>query len=138
MAVAAQQTASEQSVWKLEHSYWEYVKANNIESYRALWHPNFVGWPSVSAEPQRKNHITDWITQRTDQGLRLKAFELKPASSQSTGDLVITHYWLTAVWTGKSGDQPSSTSRITHTWVRVGKSWQIIGGMSSPEPHTRK
>jgi hypothetical protein len=55
------QSVNEKAVWKLEHSYWEYVKAGDLERYRSLWHPNFVGWPSSSATPARKDHITDWI-----------------------------------------------------------------------------
>ena len=33
----------EAQVWELEKAYWEYVKANDLEKYRELWHENFVG-----------------------------------------------------------------------------------------------
>jgi hypothetical protein len=134
-AAPQQQPPAEQAVWKLEHSYWEYVKALDLKNYRTLWHPNFVGWPSVSNRPQRKDHITGWIKLETDKGLRLKAYVFNPAASQSTGNIVVDHYWLTMIWTGNNGKQPPSTIRITHTWVRVGNTWKIIGGMSSPEAH---
>jgi hypothetical protein len=26
------------------------------------------------------------------------------------------------------------TLRITHTWIKTGNRWQIVGGMSMPEP----
>ena len=55
----------EAQIWQLEKAYWEYVKANDLEKYRALWHENFVGWPFVSSAPVRKDHITDWITANT-------------------------------------------------------------------------
>lgn len=58
----AQQSADEDAVWKLEHSYWEYVKAQDVASYKALWHENFVGWPSFSPRPVRKDHVADWMT----------------------------------------------------------------------------
>lgn len=131
----AQQTPAEKSVWKLERAYWSYVKALDLKSYRALWHQDFVGWPSVSDRPEHKDHITDWITDQSGKGLRLKSFKLEPAASQATADIVITHYWITIIWAGKGVEQPPSTLRITHTWIRVGNNWQIIGGMSSPEPH---
>jgi hypothetical protein len=54
-------TNDEAQFWELEKAYWEYVKANDLEKYRALWHENFVGWPFVSPAPVRKDHITDWI-----------------------------------------------------------------------------
>lgn len=137
-AAFAQKSADEDAVWKLEHAYWENVKALDLVSYRALWHPNFVGWPSVSAEPQRKDHITDWIALYTDKGLHLGSYSLKPAASQATGDIVVTHYWLTSVWMDKDGHGEPHTGRITHTWVRVGTGWQIIGGMSAAETDVKK
>jgi hypothetical protein len=35
----------EAQIWNLEKAYWEYVKTNDLEQYRGLWHENFVGWP---------------------------------------------------------------------------------------------
>jgi ketosteroid isomerase-like protein len=133
----AQQSAEEQAVWKLEHSYWEDVKALDLNSYRELWHPNFVGWPMVSAQPQRKDHITDWIAAYTAKGLHLKSYTLEPAASQLTGNVIIVHYWLTSLWTDKNDSGEPRTMRITHTWIRVDKGWQIIGGMSAGETASR-
>jgi hypothetical protein len=36
-------TKDEGQVWSLEKAYWEYVKANDLEKYRALWHEDFLG-----------------------------------------------------------------------------------------------
>ena len=135
---AAQQTSSERTIWNLEHAYWSHVKALDLKSYRALWNTHFVGWPAVSPQPVRKSQITDWITQESDKGLRLKSYKLKFAASQSLGNIVVDHFWVTIVWTGKSGDLPPVTLRTMHTWIRVGNNWQIIGGMSAPEPHPPK
>jgi hypothetical protein len=134
----AQQSADEQAVWKLEHSYWQDVKALDLASYRALWHPSFVGWPSVSSRPVRKDHITDWISANTSKGLHMESYTLEPADSQATENLVAVHYWITSRWADKDGHGEPHTLRITHTWIRVGTDWQIISGMSSPEPDARK
>jgi Domain of unknown function (DUF4440) len=131
-AAFAGQSPEEKAVWKLEHSYWEYVKALDLESYRNLWHPNFVGWPSSSAKPARKDHITDWIAASTAKGLHLESYELKPAASQATENVVVTHYWLTERWADKDGQGKSDTIRLTHTWIRTPGGWQIIGGMAAP------
>ena len=40
---AQDSTKDETQVWNLEKAYWEYVKANDLEKYRALWHEDFVG-----------------------------------------------------------------------------------------------
>ena len=107
-------------------------------SYRALWHPNFVGWPSISAQPVRKDHITDWISANTDKGLHLKSYVLEPAASQATGNIDVTHYWVTLLGADKEDHGDPHTSRITHTGIKVGSGWQIIGGMSLAAAEVRK
>jgi len=84
LPAVGQQSANEQAVWKLETAYWNYVKAVDLDGYRSLWHRDFVGWPSSSAQPARKDHITDWITAQTSKGLKFKTEEFKPASIQVT------------------------------------------------------
>jgi ketosteroid isomerase-like protein len=130
----AQQSDDEKAVWKLETAYWEDVKALDLKSYMTLWHENVIGWPYVNSQPARIDHIADWITRYTDKGLKLQWFSIQQAASQSTGDVVVTHFWVTSFWADKAGRGEPSTSRITHTWIKTAKGWQIIGGMSAPIP----
>ena len=129
----AQQSPAEQAVWKLEHSYWEYVKAQDVEKYKELWHDNFLGWPSYSPQPVRKDQIPDWFKRYNTRGVVLKTYDLKLAGSQATGNLVVVHYLVTAVWAKKDGSEQTETRRISHTWLRSEKGWLIIGGMSATQ-----
>ena len=70
----------------MEKAYWEYVKANDLQKYRALWHENFVGWPFVSSAPVRKDHITDWITANTSKGITLQSYWIEQLAIQVTGE----------------------------------------------------
>jgi hypothetical protein len=124
---------AEKTIWELEHSYWRYVEANNLQAYRNLWHADFLGWPSVSPTPVHKDHITDWITSQTSAGLALKLVNFKPAAIQMSGETATACYWTTFKWADKAGAGAERTIRITHTWIKNGKDWQIIGGMSMPE-----
>ena len=75
----------ERTLWNLERAYWRYVENNDLAAYRNLWHKDFLGWPSVSSVPVRKDHITDWITSQTSKGLAFKAGEFQacgPASDR--------------------------------------------------------
>jgi Calcium/calmodulin dependent protein kinase II Association. len=130
----SQWSGDEQSVWDLERAYWRYVENNDLAAYSNLWHKDFLGWPSVSSAPVRKDHITDWITSQTSKGLAFKTGDFKPAALQVTGDIAFACYWITFRWMDKNGMGATHTLRITHAWVRNGKDWQIIGGMSMPEP----
>jgi hypothetical protein len=86
-AYAQDSRKDEETLWKLEHDYWRFVEANDLAAYSTLWNKDFLGWPSVSAAPVRKDHITDWITSQTSKGLTFKTVELKPAAVQVTGTL---------------------------------------------------
>jgi hypothetical protein len=126
------QSKNEQDVWKLESDYWKYVKAGDLDLYRNLWHENFIGWPSVSAQPAKKDHITDWITAHTNKGEQLRWYHLEQGASQETENIIVVHYWITMFWVDKKDSGEPSTTRITHTWIKTGNTWQIIGGMSAP------
>jgi len=126
----------EQAIWNLEHSYWRYVETNDLTAYSNLWHKNFLGWPSVSSAPVRKDHITDWITSETSKGSTFKTLQFKSAAIQVSEGIAMACYWITFSWLDKNGKGPAHIVRITHAWLRTGDSWQIIGGMSMGEPET--
>jgi ketosteroid isomerase-like protein len=131
-AAFAQDSARDEAlVWNLEKAYWEYVKANDLEKYRALWHEDFLGWPYVSSAPTGKDHITDWITANTSKGVKLQSYAIEQLAVRVTGDIAINHYRIKMVWAGPT-ESNTEVIRITHTWLRAHGSWQIIGGMSAP------
>ena len=78
--------------------------------------------------PICRDHITDWIISQTSKGLTPKVIEFKPAEIQITGDVAVLYYWLTYAWLDKDGKGAPHTLRVTHTWLKDGKDWRIIGG----------
>ena len=130
---SSETSGDKQTLWDLERAYWRYVEDNDLVAYSNLWHKNFLGWPWVSSEPVRKDHVTDWITSQTSKGLRFKVDEFKPAAIEVTGDVAFTCYRITVRWVDKDGKGVAHTSRVTHAWLRSGKDWRIIGGMSMVE-----
>src|SRR5262245_36679710 len=107
----------ETQIWQLEKAYWEYVKANDLEKYRALWHENFLGWPFVNPAPVRKDHITDWITANTSKGISLHSYSIEQLAIQVTGDIA-TYYRINFTWTNSAGAEVrTDRMRITHTWI---------------------
>jgi len=132
-AFAQDSVKAEAQIWSLEKAYWKYVKANDLEKYRALWHDDFLGWPYVSASPVRKDHITAWITANTSKGIKLQSYSIEQLAIQVTGDIAIDHYRIKANWANKDGAEARTDAlRIMHTWIRTHGTWQIVGGMSAP------
>src|SRR5215470_8509829 len=110
----ALESEAEKTIWDLEHSYWRYVEANDLTSYRSLWHADFLGWPSISATPLHKDHITDWITSQTSAGFSFKLINLKPAAIQSSSATVTATYWTTYKWIDKAGRGEERRVRVIH------------------------
>ena len=86
----AESSDNEQAqIWNLEKAYWEYVKTNDLEKYRALWHENFLGWLFVSPVPVRKDQITDWITANTSKSSTMQSYSVEQLAIQVIGDLAM-------------------------------------------------
>src|SRR5437016_9324125 len=99
----SQASGDEQTLWRLERAYWRDVEHNDLAAYSDLWHKDFLGWPSVSASPVRKDHINDWVTSQTAKGLAFKNVEFKPAAIQMTVDVAFDCYWVTVILEAKEG-----------------------------------
>ena len=128
-----QATKEEDGVWAREQAYWRAVQTNNLQDYRALWRDDFLGWPSTSADPARKAHITDWITAYTSKGEHLKSYALERLSVQVSGDMATTTYRARSTWVTRDGAEQSGVMRILHTWRREPDGrWLIFSGMSAP------
>ncbi len=101
--------------------YWEYVKASDLDKYRALWHENFLGWPFISSAPVRKDHITDWITANTSKGIKLHSYSIEHLAIQATGDVAVDYYRISCnVGQWRRCEVRTDRLRITHTWIRMG------------------
>ncbi len=121
-AAFAQDSAKDAAqVWNLEKAYWEYVKTNDLEKYRALWYEDFLGWPYVSSAPN------------TSKGVKLQSYSIEQLAIRVTGYIAINDYRIKADWaTSKTAEVRTDALRITHTWIRTHGTWQILGGMSAP------
>lgn len=130
------QSPQEREVWSLEDTYWQSVQANDLERYTKLWSEDFLGWPYSSPEPAGKDEITDWITAHTSKGEVLKSFDIQPVRSHVAGKYATVTYRIHFIWADKTGAETPGIFRVIHTWLREGRSWQIISGMSAPTDAT--
>lgn len=127
------------AVWRLEADYWRFVKAGDVDGYVALWHDRFIGWPCGQDHPKRKATIGDWVREVREKHIRV-ASELTREGAEDFGDVVVVHYRATRVDTFPDGHVEGAgvVSKITHTWMKAGQSWQIIGGMCGTMPDRAK
>lgn len=127
---AAAESQSVAEVWAREEDYWRFVKAGDVEGYVALWHEKFIGWPCDQEHPLRKSSIGGWVQKIRDQKIQVTSVMTREGAEEF-GPVVVVHYRFTRVDTYPDGrvEGQGRESKITHTWMRVGPTWQIIGGM---------
>jgi ketosteroid isomerase-like protein len=131
-APIAQWSFDQQDIWRLEQAYWSYCRDMDLETYLSLWHPGVIGWPVMYSAPTGKDHICDWLTDQARKGLTVTSYELEPLAIRVTENVAIVCYRVRYCWGGEDGRNMPIAGRITHTWMRSGESWLIIGGMSAP------
>jgi hypothetical protein len=65
--------------------------------------------------------------------VKLQSFLIDQLAIQVTRDTAINHYRIKMVWAGPSPtESDTEVLRATHTWLRTGNTFQIIGGMAAP------
>lgn len=112
------------AVWALEGRYWSAVAARDDAAYRSLFNEDFIGWPCSQDTPRSKA----WISVST-----LKMGPDSPVLDQRAatggGDLIVVYYRATDQAPQPDGSLKRRVRAFTHSWVRVGAGWQVIGGM---------
>ncbi len=125
--LGAQNLSPEQrEVWSMEEAYWRYYNDGDVERYMTLWHDDFIGWPDGFDQPTRKDGIRQSFQRNVADGWTLT--ELRVEGVQLFGGIAVTHYVASG---GLRDGSEAGTWKITHTWIRFGNRWQIIGGMSA-------
>ena len=126
-------TGSETAVWELEEAYYEFAKANDPESYLALFDENVIGWPALDDAPKGKSQVSQWISSVHAEPSEIWNYELSRLAIQSFGDVVVVHYRLRDFFVSADTGYEirSDTSRISHTWQWRDGTWRIISGMGA-------
>jgi len=129
-ASASAESQNVAEVWAREDDYSRFEKAGDVESYRTLWHDKFIGWPCDQEHPKRKPAIGRWVQKVRDEKIQDTSVMTREGA-EDFGTVVVVHYRVTGVYTYPDGrvEGQGSVYKITHTWMRVGPTWQIIGGM---------
>jgi ketosteroid isomerase-like protein len=128
--VHAQNGSDTEQVWTQEEAYWKIVKSNDAKAWADLWSDDFVGWPSFKEHPvDKQSGVAEFKSGQTSRGL--VSYELHRESVKKHGDAVITFYRATIHRRDDSGAESTTKARLSHTWMKRGGRWVIVGGMSA-------
>jgi hypothetical protein len=128
---AQEMSATQKEVWQMEESFWKNVKDSNANGYASLWHVDFLGWPRDVDHPVGKKELAERGARKMAKG-RVISYEILSKTVTRVENVGITLYSVKVVRAGEKGQPETYVSRVTHTWLKTGSTWQILGGMSGP------
>jgi ketosteroid isomerase-like protein len=126
------QSADEQTIWQLESAYFAHFAKGNVAALGNLWHPDFVGWPAQSSDPVYQDEARRTVMELLS-GPRIVSVGIRAKTIVLRGDVAVTHYFVDMDQDTAEGETSRATFRVTHTWIREGGTWRVIGGMSAEQ-----
>jgi ketosteroid isomerase-like protein len=120
----------EEEIWALEEAYFANLYKADYEGVLALVHSQFLGWPGSSApQPIDKEGSARFMKQLVTKPTPC-TFKIERAGIRLLEDVALTQYTIHVNCGDSNGVTKTQSSRITHTWVKEGASWKLLGGMS--------
>ena len=119
----------EEEIWALEEVYFTNLYKANYEGVLALVHSQFLGWPGAAPQPIDKEESTRFMKKLIPRPTSC-TLKIDRAGIQVLGDMALTQYTLHVNCNDTPDVEKTQSSRITHTWVKEGASWKLLGGMS--------
>jgi ketosteroid isomerase-like protein len=119
----------EEEIWTLEEAYFTNLYKANYEAVLDIVHSQFLGWPGNLAQPINGEESARFMKQLIPQPT-LCSIKIERAGIQLIGDVALTQYTLHVNCSNSAGAKKIPSSRITHTWVKEGAGWKLLGGMS--------
>lgn len=127
----AQQQAVTEQVWSGEEAYWRYVQSHDLKHYLSLWSDDFVGWPILTDHPIHKTDIASQF--QSGRLSQVITYELHRESVEMHGPIGVAFYRVEMRLRKPDQSEFTTTSRLTHTWMKKGDVWQIVAGMSADD-----
>jgi ketosteroid isomerase-like protein len=119
----------EEEIWALEEAYFANLYKADYEGVLALTHSQFLGWPSDAPQPIDKGGSARFMKQLISQPTPC-TFTIERGGIRVLGAVALTQYTIRVSCAAAAAGAKTQTSRITHTWLKEGASWKLLGGMS--------
>jgi len=119
----------EEKIWKLEEAYFTSLYNADHDGMLALVHSQFLGWPDAMAEPLDRQGSADFMKKAFPKPSPC-SLKFEREGIRVAGNVALTQYIIHTSCSDAAGALKKQSSRITHTWIKEGQNWKILGGMS--------
>jgi hypothetical protein len=118
-----------EEIWALEEAYFVNLYKADYEGMLAIVHSQFLGWPAAVAQPIDKDESARFMKQLVPKPTSC-TFKIEQAGIRLLGEVALTQYIIHVSCGDIVGEPKTQSSQITHTWVKEGPRWKLLGGMS--------
>lgn len=122
----------EEKIWALEESYFVSLYEAKYAEVVALYDTHFLGWPNGLKQPIGVEESTRFMKQLIPKPTSC-TIRIEQAGISVVGTTALTQYTLHVDCLDTSGGTKTTSSRITHTWIKRETGWKLFGGMSIDE-----
>ncbi|MBM4146420.1 MAG: nuclear transport factor 2 family protein [Nitrospira sp.] len=119
----------EEEIWSLEEAYFSNLYKANYEGVLAIAHGKFLGWPGAVPQPIDREESARFMKQLAPRPTSC-TFRIERAGIRMLGEVALTQYIIHVNCGDTAEVTKTQSSRITHTWVKEGSVWKLLGGMS--------
>lgn len=119
----------EEEIWRLEEAYFTNLYKADYEEVLAIVDNQFLGWPNSAAQPMDKEGSARFMKQLISKPTSC-TFKIEREGIRMMGGVALTQYIINVNCNDPCSVAKIQSSRITHTWVKKGDRWKLLGGMS--------
>ncbi len=116
----------EEMIWASESAYFTRLYKADYEGVLLLTDSLFLGWPESVGKPVGKPESAVYMKKIIPKPTQCKCTVVRGGITL-TSTTAITQYLLRVIC---PGTEDAMVSRISHTWVKRGNVWRLLGGMS--------
>ncbi len=119
----------EEGIWALEEAYFTNLYKANYEGVLAIVHSQFLGWPGAVPQPIDREESARFMKQLVPKPTSC-TLKIERGGIRLLGEVALTQYTIHVKCSDTAGVGKTQSSRITHSWVKEGACWKLLGGMS--------
>jgi Domain of unknown function (DUF4440) len=132
-ASAAEWSAEQQEIWKVEQQQWQLSAAEDMSWIDTMVHPNMRFWETGAPMPRDKASLKHWSRFDADNGSTLEQ-ELFPISATITGNIAVVQYNYMIARENYKKERVTATGHYTDVLVKEGGRWLFLTWAGGDDP----
>jgi hypothetical protein len=132
-ASAAEWSAEQQEVWKVEQQQWKMSATKDTSWIDTMVHPNMTFWESGAPMPRDKASLKHWSRYDAENTSTLEQ-ELFPISVTITGNVAVVQYNYMLARENYRKERETVTGHYTDVLIKEGGRWLFLAWAGGDDP----